>query len=565
MTAGAVHQGLAARVPAYEYAHPDDLLDRAAANGEQPLIVALDSVTDPRNLGAVVRSAAGFGAHGVVIPERRAAGMTATAWKTSAGAAARVPVAQAVNLTRQLKAYQDAGCMVIGLAADGDVSLPDLDLADGPLVIVVGSEGKGLSASSPRPATSWCRSRWPTRWSRSTPVSPRRSPSTRSPRRAPGREPHPPHAPPSSWRSGASSSLVVAAWLRAVHPLQRRDRCWPATTPSCTRRSTAGALDMGRSCPTSGPPSDGPVGVELVRWARPTATTTAELAQRYAAIAGHPEAEEARVDGAVAATRPDAALRRRSASAWCRSAVAAGRTAPSRRAASALAPAAAPVAAGARRGAGRSRSGAQPWDGRRGDQEADARSWLPLGTASADGPAAARRPHGWQIQGGLRRPPAPAGCSAACSTPTTAARSSTARRSRPAADTDELHQPGEDETVAVLVSDRHDNIGMDDGGARGRRRGRCHGRAGRRRRHLDRRDLGGVQPRLAGLRLRGVRRAVAIAGNHDNGTLREPATSRDSAGPTSTASRSSRSPTCGSPASTTRARAGSAPGATRPA
>ena len=145
LTQGAVHQGLAARIPAYEYAHPNDLLDRAAEVGEPPLIVALDSVTDPRNLGAVVRSAAGFGAHGVLIPERRAAGMTASAWKTSAGAAARVPVAQAVNLTRQLKAYQDAGCMVIGLAADGDVALPDLALGDGPLVVVVGSEGKGLS------------------------------------------------------------------------------------------------------------------------------------------------------------------------------------------------------------------------------------------------------------------------------------------------------------------------------------------------------------------------------------------------------------------------------------
>jgi 23S rRNA (guanosine2251-2'-O)-methyltransferase len=145
LTQGAVHQGLAAKVPAYEYAHPDELLDRAAEAKEQPLIVALDSVTDPRNLGAVVRSAAGFGAHGVLIPERRAAGMTAAAWKTSAGAAARVPVAQAVNLTRQLKAYQEEGCMVIGLAADGDVALPDLELADRPLVVVVGSEGKGLS------------------------------------------------------------------------------------------------------------------------------------------------------------------------------------------------------------------------------------------------------------------------------------------------------------------------------------------------------------------------------------------------------------------------------------
>ncbi len=145
ITDGAVHQGLAARVPAYEYAHPSDLLDRAAAAGEKPLIVALDSVTDPRNLGAVVRSAAGFGAHGVLIPERRSAGMTASAWKTSAGAAARLPVAQATNLTRQLKAYQEAGCMVVGLAADGDVSLPEFELADGPLVIVVGSEGGGLS------------------------------------------------------------------------------------------------------------------------------------------------------------------------------------------------------------------------------------------------------------------------------------------------------------------------------------------------------------------------------------------------------------------------------------
>ena len=144
MTGGAVHQGLAARIPSYDYAHADDLLGAARGSGAPPLIVALDSVTDPRNLGAVIRSAAGFGAHGVLIPERRAAGMTAAAWKSSAGAAARVPVAQTVNLVRQLKAYQEAGCMVVGLAADGEVSLPDLDLADGPLVLVVGSEGKGL-------------------------------------------------------------------------------------------------------------------------------------------------------------------------------------------------------------------------------------------------------------------------------------------------------------------------------------------------------------------------------------------------------------------------------------
>lgn len=143
------HQGLAARIPAYEYAHADDLLDRAAETREKALIVALDQVTDPRNLGAIVRSAAAFGAHGVVIPERRAAGMTAAAWKTSAGAAARIPVAQTVNLTRQLKAYQEAGCMVVGLDMEGDITLPELGapdgLADGPLVIVVGAEGGGLS------------------------------------------------------------------------------------------------------------------------------------------------------------------------------------------------------------------------------------------------------------------------------------------------------------------------------------------------------------------------------------------------------------------------------------
>lgn len=149
LTDKAVHQGIAARIPPYEYADPNDLLEAAAEASESPLIVMLDSITDPRNLGAIVRSASGFGAHGVVIPERRAASMTASAWKTSAGAAARCPVAQTVNLNRQIKAYQDAGCFVIGLAADGDLSLPELvadaDLVKGPLVLVIGSEGDGLA------------------------------------------------------------------------------------------------------------------------------------------------------------------------------------------------------------------------------------------------------------------------------------------------------------------------------------------------------------------------------------------------------------------------------------
>ncbi|WP_033213565.1 23S rRNA (guanosine(2251)-2'-O)-methyltransferase RlmB [Kitasatospora phosalacinea] len=145
MTGGLNHQGLVLQVPPYEYAHPEDLLEGAADSGQDALIVALDGVTDSRNLGAVVRSAAAFGAHGVVIPERRAAGMTAGAWKTSSGAAARLPVARATNLTRALEAYQKAGLMVVGLAADGEAEIGDLDALTGPVVIVAGSEGKGLS------------------------------------------------------------------------------------------------------------------------------------------------------------------------------------------------------------------------------------------------------------------------------------------------------------------------------------------------------------------------------------------------------------------------------------
>jgi 23S rRNA (guanosine2251-2'-O)-methyltransferase len=142
---GALHQGLALQVPPYEYAHPDELLEIAAESPEPGLIVALDGVTDPRNLGAVVRSVGAFGGHGVVVPQRRAAGMTAVAWRTSAGTAARLPVARATNLTRTLREYATAGFMIAGLDAEGSVSLDDFELAADPLVLVIGSEGKGLS------------------------------------------------------------------------------------------------------------------------------------------------------------------------------------------------------------------------------------------------------------------------------------------------------------------------------------------------------------------------------------------------------------------------------------
>ncbi len=143
LTAGAVHQGLALQVPAYEYADPADFVDPPTPG--IPLVVALDGITDPRNLGAIIRSVAAFGGHGVLVPERRSVGMTASAWKTSAGAAARVPVAKAGNLTRALEEFKRAGFFVVGLDMDGDIDLPALDLASEPLVIVVGSEGKGLS------------------------------------------------------------------------------------------------------------------------------------------------------------------------------------------------------------------------------------------------------------------------------------------------------------------------------------------------------------------------------------------------------------------------------------
>jgi 23S rRNA (guanosine2251-2'-O)-methyltransferase len=143
LTGGAIHQGVALRVRPYEYAHPEDLSKRGGLT--PPLIVALDGVTDPRNLGAIVRSAAAFGATGVVVPSRRSAGVTAGAWKASAGALARLPVARAVNLTRAIEGYKQAGFFAAGLDAAGTIDLRDMSIADGPMVLVVGSEGRGLS------------------------------------------------------------------------------------------------------------------------------------------------------------------------------------------------------------------------------------------------------------------------------------------------------------------------------------------------------------------------------------------------------------------------------------
>ncbi|MFF4773260.1 23S rRNA (guanosine(2251)-2'-O)-methyltransferase RlmB [Microtetraspora fusca] len=145
LTEGNVHQGIGLQIPPYEYAHPSDLVERAQDAAEVPLIVALDGVTDPRNLGAIARSATAFGAHGLLVPSRRSAGVTAGAWKTSAGTLANLPVARAANLTQTLQAYRESGLFVIGLDGGATVDVGDVDLVTEPLVVVVGSEGKGLS------------------------------------------------------------------------------------------------------------------------------------------------------------------------------------------------------------------------------------------------------------------------------------------------------------------------------------------------------------------------------------------------------------------------------------
>ncbi|MDZ4267637.1 MAG: 23S rRNA (guanosine(2251)-2'-O)-methyltransferase RlmB [Mycobacterium sp.] len=144
IAANGMHQGLALQVPPYDYAHPDDLLAQAKSEAAQPLLVALDNISDPRNLGAIIRSVAAFGGHGVLIPQRRSASVTAVAWRTSAGAAARLRVARATNLNRTLQQWGDAGLQIVGLDAGGDTEIDEIEGA-GPIVVVVGSEGKGLS------------------------------------------------------------------------------------------------------------------------------------------------------------------------------------------------------------------------------------------------------------------------------------------------------------------------------------------------------------------------------------------------------------------------------------
>ena len=144
ITSGSVHQGIALQTAAAETLDLNTLIEGCSQLGESPLLLALDGVTDPHNLGAVVRSAEAMGAHGLVLPQRRSAGLTGSVAKVAAGALEHLPVARVVNLNRSLESLKDAGYRVIGLAAEGDTTITDVDFS-GPLVLVTGSEDQGLS------------------------------------------------------------------------------------------------------------------------------------------------------------------------------------------------------------------------------------------------------------------------------------------------------------------------------------------------------------------------------------------------------------------------------------
>ncbi len=138
------HQGVIAQAAAHAYASLDDLFANAQAKGEAPLFLLCDGIADPHNLGAIIRSAETAGAHGVIIPKRRAVGLTAVAARASAGALAHMPVHKAVNLSATIDTLKQRGVWIFGAEADGTVGLYDADFA-GPTAIVIGSEGGGIS------------------------------------------------------------------------------------------------------------------------------------------------------------------------------------------------------------------------------------------------------------------------------------------------------------------------------------------------------------------------------------------------------------------------------------
>ena len=144
MSQSHAHQGIIAQAAAHEYATLDDMLQLAESRGEAPLLVLCDELTDPHNLGAILRSAECAGAHGVIIPKRRGVGLTSTVAKASAGAIEYMPVARVTNIAQTIEELKDRGVWVFGTAADGDKTLYEADLK-GPTAIVIGNEGQGMS------------------------------------------------------------------------------------------------------------------------------------------------------------------------------------------------------------------------------------------------------------------------------------------------------------------------------------------------------------------------------------------------------------------------------------
>ena len=142
---GAAHQGIAVEVAEYEYSDLEDLIIDSLQKYKPGLLVALDHITDPHNVGAILRSGAAFGADGLILPERRSAGVGVTAWKVSAGAAARVPAARVTNLVQALRKCKEAGFFIVGLDGNADTTVRNMDLGGSPIVLVTGAEGSGLS------------------------------------------------------------------------------------------------------------------------------------------------------------------------------------------------------------------------------------------------------------------------------------------------------------------------------------------------------------------------------------------------------------------------------------
>ena len=144
ISGGAVHQGIVLQPAAADTLDLPSLIDGCRQLGEAPLLVAVDGLTDPQNLGAILRSAEALGVHGLVLPQRRNAGLTGSVAKVAAGALEHLPVARVVNLNRSLETLRQEGYRVVGLDPQGSVSLEEADLDD-PLVVITGSEGQGLS------------------------------------------------------------------------------------------------------------------------------------------------------------------------------------------------------------------------------------------------------------------------------------------------------------------------------------------------------------------------------------------------------------------------------------